>query len=336
MSSTPTLLNGDVANPQSQCWEPTLASVAKEEVDARTSHETLENGTATSREKEALGEAAEGEVALDPDPSGQDAVKDEDNYQGDDDRSDIASNSEHDAQDDLEPARAVRYELSYWPHHLAEAESLWTPEERQTSKEWQELWTLVIKFLCNSPGAFRTWQQYYMSFSADHSLEDVILTPLQVAAGYGLTGLCKVLIEHGESVAEVTADGRSALYFAAQHGIELQKLLLGKGGDPNSFINYPPPFHLLLESSPTIDQVRLMLHYNADCKLHGQYACTAVHTFALYGTEVAIFNLLLEHGGEINGTFSHALWFTRIVSLASFWGSAGVWMDIILIRAIRY
>ena len=67
-----------------------------------------------------------------------------------------------DLEDDGGIARPVRYELSYWPHHLQAAEKLWTPEERANNHDWKELWKLLLKFFCDSPNAFSTWRRHHM------------------------------------------------------------------------------------------------------------------------------------------------------------------------------
>ena len=219
------------------------------------------------------------------------------------DRSDISSAvSDSDGLEDVSGiVRPVRYELSYWPHHLQEAEKLWAPEERLNNHEWKELWRLVLQFLCDSPSAFTTWQRHYMMLPDS---DDATLNPLQIAAAYGLTGLCEVLIQHGLSAAAETLDGRSALWFAAEHSLGLLRVLLENGASPNAQKVYPTAFHRLLWLNPNLEGVKLMLDYKGDCTLPDSYGMTVIHWFALSGSDIDLLRLLMANGGVINATDS--------------------------------
>ena len=76
---------------------------------------------------------------------------DEDGWDGED-GSDIGSAfpEPEGPEDDGAIARPVRYELSYWPHHLQAAEKLWTPEERLNNHDWKELWNLILNLPLNT------------------------------------------------------------------------------------------------------------------------------------------------------------------------------------------
>ena len=227
----------------------------------------------------------------------------QDRLTDDEDSSDLGSNvpDSESPEDHDGIVRPVRYELSYWPQHLQAAEKLWTPEERLNNDDWKELWRLVLKFLCDSPSAFSTWQRHYMMLQDS---DDAPLNPLQIAAAYGLTGLCEVLIQHGLSAAAETPDGRSALWFAAQHSLELLRLLLEHGASPNAHKEYPTPFHMLLWLNPSLEAVKLMLDYKGDCTLKDSSGMTALHWFALSGSDVDLLRLLMVNGGEINAVDS--------------------------------
>ena len=199
------------------------------------------------------------------------------------------------------PVRPKRYELSYWPDHLASAEKLWTTEERENSSEWRELWTLVIQFLCESPDAFKIWQQHYMELADEYQAIDTLLSPLQVAAAYGIRGLVEILLDRGEPAAAESEDGRSALWFAANSpGIEIITLLLEKGANPNARKDFPPPFHILLWRNPEIEFVNLMLEHGADCNIIDQWGFNAMHWFALFGSDVEVLKVLLKAHSDIN------------------------------------
>lgn len=199
------------------------------------------------------------------------------------------------------PERRKRYELSYWPYHLASAEKLWTPEEREISDEWKRLWKLVIKFLCESPDAFKVWQQHYMELNEDYEVDNTLLRPLQVAAAYGVPGLVKILLDRGEPAAGESEDGRSALWFAAgSTDIEVLTLLLERGASPNARKDFPPPFHVLLWQNPKLEFVNIMLEHGADCKIIDRWGFNAMHWFAWFGSDVEVLKVLLKAGGDIN------------------------------------
>lgn len=199
------------------------------------------------------------------------------------------------------PERPKRYELSYWPDHLAKAEKLWTPEEREKSNEWKELWKLVIQFLCESPDCFKIWQQHYMELDEAYDATNTLLSPLQVAAAYGILGLVQILLDHGEPAAAESEDGRSALWFAADSpDIEIIKLLLQQGASPNACKDFPPPFHVLLWRNPKLEFVSLMLEHEADCKIIDQWGFNVMHWFAMYGSDDEVLKALLKAHGDIN------------------------------------
>lgn len=237
-------------------------------------------------------------------PAEQEHFQDEDDDDGSGGDSDIL---EEPVADGVQaPVRPKRYELSYWAYHLARAEKLWSIEEREKSDEWKELWKLVIRFLCESPEAFKTWQQHYTELGKKYDANDKLLSPLQVAAAYHIPGLVKILLDRGESATAELEDGRSALWFGADSpDIEVIKLLLEEGANPNALKDFPPPFHVLLKWNPKIEFVSLMLEHGADCKIADQWGFTAFHFFALYGSDVEVFEVLLKAHGEINATDSY-------------------------------
>ena len=195
-----------------------------------------------------------------------------------------------------------RYELSYWPYHLQSAERLWKAEERQNSNEWKELWKLVIQFLCESPAAFKAWQQNYMDLGFEYDVGDTLLSPLQVAAACNLPGLVKILLERGELAAAETEDGRSALWFGTcAPDVEVITLLLENGARPNTKSkDFLTPFDNLLRWNPKLEYVNLMLEHGAECNTVDLWDTQALHWFALSGSDVEVLKALLKAGGDIN------------------------------------
>ena len=199
------------------------------------------------------------------------------------------------------PTRPKRYELSYWPDHLAKAEKLWTTEEREKSDEWKELWRLVIQFICESPVAFKIWQERYMELDEDYEVGNTLLSPLQVAAAYGIGALVKILLDRGEPAGAESEDGRSALWFAADStDIEIVMLLLKGGASPNARKDLPPPFHRLVWRNPKLEFVNLMLEHGADCNIMDQWGFNVMHWFALFGSDLEVLQILLKAHGDIN------------------------------------
>lgn len=238
---------------------------------------------------------------LEPAAAQQEPITDdEDEYK---DEGNTDSSSDAGAQTDgVEIVKPERYELTYWPNHLQAAEKLWTRDERSNNSDWKELWAHVLKFLCDSPRAFMTWKRHYMEVK-DYFFGDGLdadLNPLQVAAAYGLTGLCEILIERGHSAKAELDDGRSTLWFAAEHSIELLRLLLVHGASPNSEKGVTSPFQKLLCLNPDLEGVKLMLEFNGDCKAKDDIGFTVIHWFSFSGCDVEILRLLLANGGEIN------------------------------------
>ena len=248
--------------------------------------------------KEA-GEAGEADAPKTSEQPEQEPFPDDDDDEGG--RRDSEIFEEPVTEDAQVPVRPKRYELSYWPVHLARAEKLWTPEEREKSGEWEELWKLVIQFLCESPDAFNVWQQHYMDLDEDFEANNTLLSPLQVAAAYDIPGLVKILLDRGEPAAAESEDGRSALWFAADStDIEIITLLLEKGASPNARKDFPPPFHVLLWWNPKLEFVNLMLKHGAECNILDQWGFNVMHWFALFGTDVEVLEVLLKAHADIN------------------------------------
>ena len=242
------------------------------------------------------GEANAPETLEEPE---QESVSDDDDDE--DDRRNWGIFEEPEADSAEAPTRPKRYELSYWPDHLAKAEKLWTTEEREKSDEWKELWKLVIQFFCESPVAFKIWQQHYMELDENYDVGITLLSPLQVAAAYGIGALVKILLDRGEPAGAESEDGRSALWFAADSpDIEIVALLLKGGASPNARKDFPPPFHRLSWRNPKLEFVNLMLEHGADCNIMDQWGFNVMHWFALYGSDLQVFQVLLKAHGDIN------------------------------------
>ena len=253
------------------------------------------DGEATNKQD---GETSVTEASEKPE---QEHVPDEDDDDDDEGGRRYSEILEEPVVDEEQGSMRQRYELSYWPYHLVSAEKLWKAEERENSNQWKELWKLVIQFLCESPDAFRVWQQRYMELGFEYEVGETLLSPLQVAAAYSLPGLVKILLERGELAAAETEDGRSALWFGAiLPDIEVTTLLLENGAIPNAHKNFLTPFNNLLRWSPKLEYVNLMLEHGADCNTLDLWGSNALHWFALSGSDVEVLKTLLKANGNIN------------------------------------
>jgi hypothetical protein len=195
-----------------------------------------------------------------------------------------------------------RYEISHWYYHFQMAEKLWPRAEREGNEEWDRLWDLAEQFLCKSPAAFQAWQRQYSDLvdSLFWVYQGHYLSPLHVAAVFGLTGLAEILIKRGESASAAMEDGRQPLYYAAGKDYELLKLLLENGGDPNSRGEFPPAFHQQLGVNPKFEDVKLFLDHGADCGIKDPWDFNAMHWFSFSGTDISVLELLLESKADIN------------------------------------
>lgn len=240
--------------------------------------------------------ASEEHIVTDPN-----SLADEEEGSIDDDGSTIIASETSQEDEQIEKDRTDRYELVHWPYHLQEVESCWSREEKISHPLLRELWTLVINFFCDNPLASRAWQLRYRTLPNNiWTGPDEVLSPLQLAAAYGLTGFCEILIERGESVSAVDSNGCSALWYAAGNDIELLKLFLQHGGDPNGFGRTLSAFHRVLYLNQPIEKVKLMLEFQADCKLHAMWDFTSVHLCGGWCQDPEILRLLIAHGAEIN------------------------------------
>ena len=76
--------------------------------------------------------------------------------------------------------------------------------------------------------------------------------------------------------------------------------MLQHGANPNDCKDMMPPFHRVLVTGQPADVVRLMLEFNADCKIRSTYDSNAVDWCGAWGEDPEILRLLLAHGGDVN------------------------------------
>lgn len=204
------------------------------------------------------------------------------------------------------PAR-VRYELQYWPLHLARAEAAWPAEERENNSDWAALMSELDKFVFETPEVFGAWQSKYPEKDDEYGLFRVANgphKPLHVAAYLGLATWTKHLIDRGEKLDELS-EGYSPLQAAAcsETSLETVKMLLEKGGDVNAEHGVERSAFLLwmVRGDITVDGVQLFLNHGADVKTPcTRVSYSALQYFANRGEDPAVLDLLLAQGADIN------------------------------------
>lgn len=131
-------------------------------------------------------------------------------------------------------------------------------------------------------------------------------TPLQIAAAYGVTALAEMLIGRGENVnkrSTPTMVGElplTPLELAAGPNLDLLKLLLERGADPNSKGNGPTAFHCATWMNPTKECIQLFLDFGANVNDVDDWGFGIMHYFSYRATDPEALRLLLNAGVNIN------------------------------------
>ncbi|KAK4194217.1 ankyrin repeat-containing domain protein [Triangularia verruculosa] len=219
---------------------------------------------------------------------------------------DDVEDSHSDSED--EPTQHMRYELLNWAYHVRKAEELLSPGERADSSPWTQLMAELDAFSSNTE-LFFAWQtslpvskppeeRQYTLASGSHK-------PLHVAAHLGLTGWAQRLLDSGSDVNEV-CNGFTPIQAAASAGnrLEMIKLLLEKGADPNSKSKWGvTAFLYWIRHDQQLEGIQLFLQHGADPGIGTDpHDWKPLHLFAKDGNDPAVLDLLLEHGADINAT----------------------------------
>ena len=193
----------------------------------------------------------------------------------------------------------VRYEISQWPYHFREADSLWFDEEKAGNPQWTELKTELDKFAIDNVQAFDSWQQ--CAEEEGGYLEQGV-GPLHVAAHLGLTYWARHLVKACGMVPSAFSGGRNALQAAAISadrlaGREMLGFLLSIPGadavalgtsDPRE----PSAVQEWLWRDPSTETIKLFIDNGVDMNKY------ALHAFAAsMSTDTVALQLILDSGG---------------------------------------
>ena len=139
-----------------------------------------------------------------------DSVEDEDDGEVDTIKKMRGQEPDND-EDTYDRSNDLRYEISQWPYHFRQADSLWSEEEKAGSQQWTELKTELDKFAIDNVRAFELWQ--HCVEQGEYLQQGV--GPLHVAANLGLTYWARHLVEIRGMDPSVFSGGRNALQAAA-------------------------------------------------------------------------------------------------------------------------
>ncbi|KAG8526288.1 uncharacterized protein KY384_000281 [Bacidia gigantensis] len=220
--------------------------------------------------------------------------------EGDNEDFDQADNDDWDDNSDWWTSR--RYEITSWYYNIQEAERLWSPDERKSSPEWQELLKELERFFLDGTLAFEAWKLDWVNYSCEK------WEPLHFAACHGLMSVTQMLLDRGAKVMGLTPDGWSALHLITQAPKPSQaailRLFLQNGGDPNvdgeqeSWVM--PAFHHWLYNGADPECVKELLRSGASNSLTNSQNQNVMHYFALDGADPEVLYLLLDNPLDAN------------------------------------
>jgi ankyrin repeat protein len=203
-------------------------------------------------------------------------------------------------EDTSDRSNDLRYEISQWPYHFRQADSLWSEEEKAGSQQWTELITELDKFAIDNVRAFELWQN--CAEEGDYLQQGV--GPLHVAATLGLTYWARHLVEIRGMDPSVFSEGRNALQAAAisadSHvGRDMLEFLLSTPGadavtvgtsDPNE----PSALQEWLSRDPSREAIKLFI----DSNVH--FTDFVLHFFAASkATDPDALKLILDSDGTV-------------------------------------
>ena len=196
--------------------------------------------------------------------------------------------------EEAEETALSRYEIENWFYHLRQAEKLWTPEERKNEPLWAELFQEADMFFDETSGAHNDWRLVQFNYGGK------TFDPLHTVSLYGLVSLAERLLDQGADVMALcppeTGGTPLGLACEVEDGLDIQKLLLSKGADPNFETEKSEiaPFHALIVYHCEAESVKEFLQHGASCNLKTTGSVSALHYFGWCGQNPAILDMLLD------------------------------------------
>lgn len=208
------------------------------------------------------------------------------------------------SDDDMEK-RLARYPL------LRYAAGQWGFHARGELEHVKSIQDLIVRFLekeNNMSCSVQAMQVSSHRYEGYSQIGPRKVHGLWLATHFGLTEICKLLLENGCSVDDSTSDGATALHEAANNGFdEVMKILLDKGATVGMKTRYGrTPMHEAARRGHC-SAIELLLEHDGDTNTITESGRTALHEVASNGHEAAA-RLLLCSGANVSARTTPSGW----------------------------
>ncbi|OAP63444.1 hypothetical protein AYL99_02671 [Fonsecaea erecta] len=203
-----------------------------------------------------------------------------------------------------------RYEIVNCIYHLQKVLEQGSPKK----EKWDQLWNDIENYFRAGSRKFKSWIHIEAGRpdSALYAYGAYGVSPLHVAAAYGLVPLVERLIKRGDRVNATTLYGQTPLHYAARlpkgkakqdlcrHLLQQRKVDANFQYTDNDS-GAQTAFHILLTVDPSIESVQLFLENRANPDVQSNYqGWSALHYFATYGEDVQVLDALIKKRADIN------------------------------------
>jgi ankyrin repeat protein len=243
----------------------------------------------------------------------------EDGYDSDDSKEDedlgevdiirkLRGQEEDEEEDVSDGSEFFRYEINQWPHHVREADRLWSREEKVSNQQWSELIAELDELAFENKPAFNAWQKVWEGETGGYLEKGV--SALHVGAYFALTYWVEHLVNDLGKDPNEFSRGRNPLQAAAINSDkgdsrEMLKLLLGfPGADITARgTSIPVPERSALQDwliyDPSEEAMKLLVDSGVDFNVpYEETHDMSLHFFAAgTATDPVALNLILGSGG---------------------------------------